>query len=61
MKFNFTEWGKIKHALEVAQREYIKEMEDSKVSEDPTSMYQIFKRQAAEMQVYIDRIANAEI
>lgn len=61
MKFNFMEWAAIKHDLEVAEREYIKLMNDSKVSEDSLSMYQIFKRQAANTREIIERIENAEI
>lgn len=61
MKFTFEEWGKIKHALGVAYRQYEKMMQDSKISDDELSMYQIFKRQMEEMVVLINKIENAEI
>ena len=61
MKFTFKEWQLIRHDLEVAEREYIKLMEDSKVSSDELSFYQIFKRQAARTREFIERIENAEI
>lgn len=61
MKFTFNEWKNIQHALEVAKRVYEKEMNDSKLSDEHTSCYQIFKRQAEEMTIFIDRISNAEL
>lgn len=61
MKFTFKEWALIKHDLEVAEREYIRLMSDSKPSDDELSFYQIFKKQAARTREFIDRIENAEI
>ena len=61
MKFTFKEWQAIKHNIEVAKREYLEQMENSKFSEDPLSLYQIFKRQAEEAQNFIDRIENATL
>lgn len=61
MKFTFKEWMQIKHDLEVAEREYIKLMEDSKPSEDELSFYQIFKGQAERTRDFINRIENAEV
>ena len=59
MKFTFAEWAHIKHDLEVAKREYIKLMSESKQSDDENSCYQIFKRQAERTRSFIDRIENA--
>ncbi len=39
MKFTFKEWALIKHDLEVAEREYVKLMNDSKPSADELSLY----------------------
>lgn len=61
MKFTFKEWQSIKHDLEVAEREYIRQMEGSKPSDDELSFYQIFKRQAEQTREFINRIENAEI
>ena len=58
MKFTFTEWALIKHDLEVAEREYIRLMNDSRVSDKDTSCYQIFKRQAERTREFIERIEN---
>lgn len=61
MKFTFTEWGNIKHALEVARHQYEKQMQDSTPKDDEHCSYQIFKRQMAEMDSIIEIIATAEI
>jgi len=61
MKFTYAEWATIRHAIEVAQNEYEKIMNDSKPSDDKTSMYQIFKRQAREAAELIRKIDNSEI
>lgn len=61
MKFTFSEWNAIKHDLEVARREYIEQMNNSKPSDDEYSCYQIFKRQAERTSDFINRIENAEI
>lgn len=61
MKFTFKEWALIKHDLEVAEREYIQQMNTSKPSDDEMSLYQIFKRQAERTRDFINRIENAEI
>lgn len=61
MKFTFKEWQLIKHDLEVAEKEFIKQMNDSKPSEEENSFYQIFKRQAEQTREFINRIENAEI
>lgn len=61
MKFTFNEWKKIQHALEVAKRVYENQMDDCKPSDEEYSQYQIFKRQAEEMSVFLDRISNAEV
>lgn len=58
MKFTFSEWALIKHDLEVAEREYIKHMNDSRVSDNESSCYQIFKRQAERTREFIERIEN---
>lgn len=61
MKFTFEDWGKIKHALEVARREYEKQMNDSKESDEHTSCYQIFKRQITDADRILHNLATAEI
>lgn len=61
MKFTFKEWQSIKHDLEVAEMEYIKQMNNSKPSEEENSFYQIFKRQAEQTREFINRIENAEL
>ena len=61
MKFTFKEWNFIKHCIEVASRDFSKQMEGSKPSDDERSMYQIFKRQAEQANELIKRIENADI
>lgn len=61
MKFTFKEWTLIKHDLEVAEREYLKMIEECKPSNDEFSSYQIFKRHAERTRDFINRIENAEI
>jgi hypothetical protein len=62
MKFTFKEWQKIRHALTIAKKQYEYEMNDSKPrSEDYNCCYQIFKRQAEEMAIFIKRIDSAEM
>lgn len=61
MKFTFKEWQVIRHALEVAEREYIKTRDEATPRDDELSIYQIFNRQAIELQGFISRIDNAEL
>jgi hypothetical protein len=59
VKFTFDEWKKIRHGLETAMKSFEDEVKDSKPSDEPLSTYQIFKRQAQEMAIFIERIDNA--
>lgn len=61
MKFTFNEWGKIKHGLEVAHKEYERMMQNCKISDNENSMYQIFKRQMEEAALLIKKIENTEV
>ena len=61
MKFTFIEWGKIKHSLEVAYREYEKQMSKCQPSDQELSIYQIFKRQMEDTKALIKKIETAEI
>lgn len=61
MKFTFKEWNFIKHCIEVASRDFSKQMADSKQSDDENSMYQIFKRHSEQANELIKRIENADI
>ena len=61
MRFTFAEWQSILHDLEVAARDYEKEMNDCTPSENPASTYQIFKRQAEETKGFIERIKNCQL
>ena len=61
MKFNFKEWNFIKHCIEVANRDFEKQMELSKQSESESSCYQIFKRQTEQAKALIARIGSSEI
>lgn len=59
MHFSFKEWQDIRHDLTVAQREYEHQAEDSHPSDDPMSLYQIFKRQVERTAALIDKIDSA--
>jgi hypothetical protein len=59
MKFTFDKWKKIRHGLKTAMKSFEDELKDGNPSEDPLSMYQIFRRQVQEMTVFIERIDNA--
>ena len=61
MKFTFEEWGKIKHALEVARNEYEKQMQTSTPNDDQYCSYQIFKRQMADVDGLLHKLVTAEI
>lgn len=61
MKFTFEEWKFIQHCLECASREFEKQMNDSKVSDEELSSYQIFKRQTEKANYLVNKLKNAEI
>ena len=61
MKFTFSEWKKIQHALEVARNNFEKLMNDSKPSDDYLSSYQIFQRQMIELDDILIKISTTEI
>lgn len=61
LQFTVTELNKIAHALEVATREYEDQMNTSKVSDEPYSSYQIFKRQIKDASILRDRILNTPV
>ena len=61
MKFTFEEWKFIQHCIEVAEREFKKQMQDSAVSDKETSCYQIFKRQMEKASALTEKIKNSEI
>ena len=61
MKFTLKEWNFIQHCLECAGREFEKDMQESKVSDQKYSSYQIFKRQMEQANALAKRIENAEI
>lgn len=58
MNFTFTEWAAIIHDMEVAAAEYERTANECKPSDDEMSLYQIFKRQAAETRARIERAKN---
>lgn len=59
MEFTFKEWQFIHYCLETAKREYEQQMNNSNVSDEEYSTYQIFRRQIDRAQSIIDRIDNA--
>ena len=61
MKFTYDEIGMILHCLEVAQSDFRRQKETSRISESPTSFYQIFKRQEEEVERLIEKIRTSEI
>ena len=61
MTFTLKEWNFIKLCLETASRQYEKTMNESKVSDDKLSCYQIFKRQMEQANELAERIENTEI
>ncbi len=61
MKFTFDEWKFIQHCLEVASREFEEQMNNSKVSDEHLSSYQIFKRQTEKANYLVNTLINTEI
>ena len=61
MKFTFEEWKFIQHCLECASREFERQMQDCKVSDEELSSYQIFKRQTEKANYLVNKLKNAEI
>jgi len=61
MKFTLKEWNFIVHCLDVAAREYEKQMNNSPKMDDEISAYQIFRRQFREARRLIDFIENSEV
>lgn len=61
MNFTFTEWTTIRHSLEVARSSYKDIADTCTPSDSDMSMYQIFKRQIAEVDALLDKLDNAVI
>lgn len=61
MKFTYDEIGFILHCLEVAQRDFREQKENSRISESETSFYQIFLKQEEKTRFLIEKIRNSEI
>lgn len=61
MKFNIQEWSFIRLCIEVAQRDFEKQIVTSKQSDEQYSSYQIFLRQVLECSTLIEKINNTEV
>lgn len=61
MKFNIKEWSFIRHCIECSQRDFEKQVADSKYSDDSLSSYQIFSKQVSECAALIEKITTTEV
>ena len=61
MNFTFNEWLVIRHSLEVARSSYKDIADTCTPSDSDLSMYQIFKRQIAEVDELLDKLNNSVI
>lgn len=61
LQFTMKEWNFIKHCLECASRDFAKHRDESTESEQHTSQYQIFKRQAEEATRIAAKIENTPL